>query len=239
MRALLVQRWTLLSRLRRQFPFRLLKKAISNNVVTAASEIYSERLLQSLRDSEALLDGHFLLSSGRHAGRYVQCAKMLQYPERAGAACADIATMIGERFGTQPYDLVVGPAMGAVTMGYELARALSVPGIFAERANGAGFTLRRGFTIEAGARVLVAEDVVTTGKSVKEVLAMLTEMGASEAAVASLVNRSGMENPFGENHAYFRLADLEIPSWEAADCPLCAAADNGPAVKPGSRPGIS
>jgi len=208
-------------------------------VVATASNLYSERLLQSLRDSAALLEGHFLLSSGRHASRYVQCAKMLQYPQRAAAACKDIADMVRERFATQPFDVVVGPAMGAVTLGYELARALDVPGIFAERAAEGGFTLRRGFEIPAGAKVLVAEDVVTTGKSVKEVLAMLHEMGASETAVASLVNRSGVENPFGDKHDYFRLADLEIPSWDADACPLCVESSNGPAIKPGSRPGLN
>ncbi len=197
------------------------------------------RLLQDLRASEALLEGHFLLSSGRHAGRYVQCAKLLQHPERAAAACADLAAAVRERLGQdRPYDLVVGPAMGAVTLGYELARALGVRGVFAERVPEGGFALRRGFAVEPGERVLVAEDVVTTGKSVKEVLSMLQGLGVTEMAVASLVNRSGGDNPFGET-PYFRLADLEVPSWEAADCPLCADPEAGPAIKPGSRPGLS
>ncbi|MBC8329553.1 MAG: orotate phosphoribosyltransferase [Planctomycetes bacterium] len=197
------------------------------------------RLLQALRDSEALLEGHFLLSSGRHAGRYVQCAKLLQHPDRAAAACADLAAAIRDRLGARrPYDLVVGPAMGAVTLGYELARALGVRGVFSERAAEGGFSLRRGFEVRPGERVLVAEDVVTTGKSVKEVLAMLAGLGVTEVAVASLVNRSGGDYPFGEI-PYFRLADLEVPSWQASDCPLCADPAAGPAVKPGSRPGLS
>jgi orotate phosphoribosyltransferase len=200
----------------------------------------ADRLLHSLRESQALLEGHFLLSSGRHAGRYVQCAKLLQHPELASNACKDLAAQAREVCGSDaPYDVVVGPAMGAVTMGFELARAMGVRGIFAERNPEGGFTLRRGFEINPGERVLVAEDVVTTGKSVKEVLVMLKEMGAGETAVASLVNRSGSENPFGENHRYFRLADLEVPSWEASDCPLCADGSVGPAIKPGSRPGLS
>ncbi|HJM38749.1 MAG TPA: orotate phosphoribosyltransferase [Planctomycetota bacterium] len=200
----------------------------------------ADRLLQSLRESEALLEGHFLLSSGRHAGRYVQCAKLLQYPELAAQACQDLAEQAREVCqNEQPFDVVVGPAMGAVTMGFELARAMGVRGIFSERSPEGGFTLRRGFEINPGERVLVAEDVVTTGKSVKEVLLMLQDMGAGETAVASLVNRSGSDNPFGDNHRYFRLADLEVPSWEAEDCPLCVDDSVGPAIKPGSRPGLS
>ncbi len=204
-----------------------------------ADDPVQARLLQGLRASEALLEGHFLLSSGRHAGRYVQCAKLLQHPERAAEACADLAAAVRERHGDErPYDLVLGPAMGAVTLGYELARALGVRGVFAERAPEGGFHLRRGFEVQPGERVLVAEDVVTTGKSVKEVLAMLAGLGVTETAVASLVNRSGGDNPFGDT-PYFRLLDLEVPSWEAADCPLCADSTVGPAVKPGSRPGLS
>jgi orotate phosphoribosyltransferase len=208
-------------------------------VTVAAGTPAADRLLQDLRASEALLEGHFLLSSGRHAGRYVQCARLLQHPERSAAACADLAAMIRAARGDErPYDVVIGPAMGAVTLGYELARALGVRGLFAERAAEGGFALRRGFAVEPGERVVVAEDVVTTGKSVKEVLAMLAGMGVTEVAVASLVNRSGGDAPFGAT-PYFRLADLEVPSWEAADCPLCADPAAGPAVKPGSRPGLA
>ncbi len=190
----------------------------------------------ALLRSEALLEGHFLLSSGRHAGRYVQCARLLQHPERAAAACADLATTIRAALGEdRPFDLVLGPAMGAVTLAYELARALGVRGIFAERAPEGGFRLRRGFAIRPGERVLVAEDVVTTGGSVKEVLSLLGELDADPRAVASLVNRSSGDDPF-DGLPYFRLLDLEVPSWEAADCPLCRDPGIGPATKPGSRP---
>ena len=193
----------------------------------------AERTLASLRECDALLDGHFLLSSGRHAGRYVQCALLLQHPQRAARVCADLASTI--RAAGMEFDVVVGPAMGAVTFAYELARALGVRGVFAERMPEGGFALRRGFAISPGERVLVAEDVVTTGKSAKEVLAMLAAAGTPAGAVASIANRSGGDDPF-DGLAYFRCADLEVPSWEPADCALCADPQVGPAIKPGSRP---
>lgn len=195
----------------------------------------AERTLEALRDSGALLEGHFLLSSGRHAGRYVQCALLLQHPDRAARVCADLAGAL--RAGGKAWDVVIGPAMGAVTFAYELARALGVRGLFAERAPEGGFALRRGFTIAPHERVLVAEDVVTTGKSALEVVALLRSLGVTEIGMASIVNRSGRPDPFG-TLPYSRALDLEVPSWEAAACPLCRAPGAGPAVKPGSRPGL-
>jgi orotate phosphoribosyltransferase len=201
-------------------------------------EEVATRTAEALRESEALLEGHFLLSSGRHAGRYVQCARMLQYPDFAGSVCADLANHVQKTIGqAKPFDVVLGPAMGAVTFSYELARAFGVRGLFAERAAEGGFELRRGFTIDPDEHVLVAEDVVTTGKSAGEVVTMLREMGVKQISAASIVNRSGKDNPFGEI-PYYRCLDLEVPSWEADDCPLCASEDIGPAVKPGSRPGL-
>lgn len=195
----------------------------------------AERTLAALRECGALLEGHFLLSSGRHAGRYVQCALLLQHPQRAAAVCADLAAAM--RAAGSAWDVVIGPAMGAVTFAYELARALGVRGLFAERAPEGGFALRRGFAVAPGERVLIAEDVVTTGKSAREVEAMLRAAGVAALGYASIVNRSGRPDPFG-NVPYFRALDLEVPSWTAADCPLCADAAAGPAVKPGSRPGL-
>jgi len=194
------------------------------------------RLEEALRATGALLEGHFLLSSGRHAGRYVQCARLLQHPERAEAACRDLAGIL-EEAGAGPVDAVVGPAMGAVVLAHELARALGARGLFAERLAEGGFALRRGFEVKPGERVLVCEDVVTTGRSAREVLEMLDEIGAPALGVASLVNRSGGPRPFGEL-PYFRLLDLEVPSWEPQNCPLCAAGAEPP-VKPGSRPAPS
>lgn len=194
------------------------------------------RTLETLRGCQALLEGHFVLSSGRHAGRYVQCALLLQHPDHAGRTCADLAAQI--RGGGGRWDVVIGPAMGAVTFAYELARALGVRGLFAERGPEGGFVLRRGFAVAPGERVLVAEDVVTTGKSAREVVELLRAGGVKEIGVASIVNRSGRADPFGPL-PYWRCLDLEVPSWEAAECPLCRDGKSGPPVKPGSRPGLA
>lgn len=203
----------------------------------APAEEMTDRTVRRLREAGALLEGHFLLSSGRHAGQYIQCAQLLQHPALAGQVCSDLASRIRAATGEErPFDIVVGPALGAVTFAYEVARALGVRGLFAERRVGGGFELRRGFEIQPHERVLVAEDVVTTGGSVKEVLSMLHETGISTVAVAALVNRSADQgNPFGDT-AFFRLADLEVPNWVPEQCPLCKT--GSPAVKPGSRPGL-
>ncbi len=206
--------------------------------MTGGPAAASSRALDLLRESGALLEGHFLLSSGRHAGRYVQCAKLFQDPPRAAEACAALADLVRASTGDdKPFDVVVGPALGAVVMAYELARALGVRGVFAERDPEKGFALRRGFSIEPGERVLVAEDVVTTGGSVRELLAALADSRPASLAVASLVDRSGGDSAFGD-HPFHSLARLEIPSWEEGDCPLCAEGA-GPAVKPGSRPDLA
>lgn len=208
-------------------------------MTASSAQALADNTAAALRKADALLEGHFLLSSGRHAGRYVQCAKMLQYPDLAAQVCAELASAVRHATGEeQPFDLVIGPAMGAVTFSYELARAFGVRGLFAERAVAGGFVLRRGFRIEASERVLVAEDVVTTGKSAGEVVTMLREMGVENISAASIVNRSGMDNPFGE-FPYYRAIDLEVPSWLAEECPLCADSAAGPAIKPGSRPGLN
>jgi len=209
-----------------------------NLVDSPAAQAVAARTEAALAQTRALLEGHFLLSSGRHAGRYVQCAQLLQHPAIAGEVCADLATVLREQHGSeQPFDVVVGPAMGAVTFAYELGRALGVRAIFAERAPEGGFALRRGFTVSPQDRVLVAEDVVTTGKSAGEVVSMLREMGVASISAASIVNRSGGPAPFGEL-PYTACLAVDVPSWEAADCPLCASGEAGPASKPGSRPGL-
>ena len=199
----------------------------------------SERTDKALRKSEALLDGHFLLSSGRHAGRYVQCARLLQYTDLAAQVCADLADKVRQQLGDEkPFDVVIGPAMGAVTFSYELARAFGVRGLFAERAAEGGFDLRRGFEINSNERVLVAEDVVTTGKSAGEVVTMLRAMGVSNISAASIVNRSGIANPFGDDVNYYSCVEVDVPSYEARACPLCESGEHGDAYKPGSRPNI-
>jgi orotate phosphoribosyltransferase len=144
---------------------------------------------QQLRQEDALLHGHFRLSSGLHSDTYVQCARFLRKPELAAPAAAELARQI-RAAGLQP-DVVVGPAMGGVVVSYELARQLSLPSLFTERDDQGQMTLRRGFTLEPGERVIIAEDVVTTGKSTLEVAKVLRGLGVEVLAVASLIDRTG------------------------------------------------
>ena len=173
-----------------------------------------------------MLEGHFLLTSGRHSNRYMQCAKLFQYPEYSEMICKDLAG----RFAGQKIDLVVGPAVGGIIMSYEMARQFNVRNIFAERENGA-MTLRRGFSIPEGAKVLVVEDVVTTGGSVREVMDIVAEAKAEVVGVCVVVDRSGGKIDFG---VPFEAAyETEIQSYEPSQCPLCEQGLE--LVKPGSR----
>lgn len=173
-----------------------------------------------------MLEGHFLLTSGRHSNRYMQCAKLFQYPEYSEMICKDLA----DRFAGQKIDMVVGPAVGGIIMSYEMARQFKVPNIFAERENGA-MTLRRGFSIPEGAKVLVVEDVVTTGDSVREVMDIVAEAKAEVVGVCVVVDRSGGKIDFG---VPFEAAyETEIQSYEPSQCPLCEQGLE--LVKPGSR----
>jgi orotate phosphoribosyltransferase len=174
--------------------------------------------------------GHFLLSSGLHSGDYLQCALYLAHPRRAAHAGALLAAAVREA-GPAP-DLVVAPAMGGLIIGHETARALDVPFLFTERADGA-MVLRRGFGLAPGQRVVVVEDVVTTGKSTREVIAVLSNLGAEVLGVGSMVNRSGDPRPFAPLPSR-HLVEVEFPTWPAAECPLCR--DGVPIAKPGSRP---
>jgi len=195
----------------------------------------SSRVLELLRQSEALLEGHFELSSGNHSDRYFQCARALQFP----AVAHELAASLGERLragGAEPFDLVVGPALGAVVWAFAVADALELPGLFTERVEGT-MALRRGFRIDPGARILVVEDVLTTGGSAREVIELLRGLGAEPRAVGAIVNRTA-GNPFEDlGLPLFALADVEARHWPADRCPLCA--DGGRAVKPGSRPGAA
>ncbi len=190
----------------------------------------AELLTEQLRQEDALLSGHFRLSSGLHSDTYVQCARFLRRPDLAGPAAAALAVQL-EAAGLKP-DVVVGPAMGGVVIGYELARQLRVPGIFTERDAEGQMTLRRGFTIEPGSTVVIAEDVVTTGKSTLEVAKVLREMGAQVLAVASLIDRTGGKD--GLDFPHFALLQVQAATFAPESCPLCAA--GVPVVKPGSRP---
>jgi orotate phosphoribosyltransferase len=174
--------------------------------------------------------GHFLLSSGLHSGDYLQCALYLADPGRAARAGGLLAEALRDAVGE--VDLVVSPAMGGIIVGHETARALAVPFLFTERAGGE-MTLRRGFAVAPGQRVAVVEDVVTTGRSTREVVDLLEATGAVVVVLASLVNRSGVANPFAPR-PYRALLEVAFPTWPAADCPLCR--DGVPIAKPGSRP---
>ena len=183
-------------------------------------------ILKIFKDTEALLEGHFILTSGLHSGSYFQCAKVFQYPWHAETLCRDIA----DHFRDDKIDVVVSPAVGGIVLGQEIARLLGVRSIFAERVDGR-MTLRRGFEIRPGERVLLAEDVTTTGGSVKEVKQAAELVGGEIVAVAAVVDRSGGTAEFGV--PYFSLFQMEVTNHDPEACPLCQA--GGTAVKPGSR----
>lgn len=185
-----------------------------------------EEVLQIFKDSGALLEGHFLLTSGRHSDRYMQCAQVLRFPNYTEKLCSIIA----EAFRDENVDLVIGPAIGGITVSYEVARQLGVPSIFAEREDGK-MTLRRNFSIEPGQRVLVVEDVVTTGGSVVEVMDIVKAKGGEVVGVGVLVDRSNGQVDLGVK--LVPTLQMEVISYEADACPLCK--DGSKPYKPGSR----
>ena len=184
------------------------------------------QILEAFKRTEGILHGHFLLTSGRHSDTYMQCAKLFADPKESETLCGELADRLKE---FKP-DVVVSPAVGGIIMGYEVARKLGVRNLFAERADGK-MTLRRGFKLEKGQRVIVVEDVVTTGGSVKEVVELSREAGCEVVAVASIVDRSNGNVDFGV--PYRALLTMEVKSYEAAECPLCK--DGSIPYKPGSR----
>jgi len=186
-----------------------------------------QRIMELLTQTGVLLEGHFLLTSGRHSGRYLQCARVLQHPDYAAELCGKLAGFFTE----EKIALCVGPALGGVVVAYEVARALGVRGFFAERDQNGLMALRRGFTVSRGERALVLEDVVTTGGSVREVLELITTLGAVAVGVGSIVDRSGGQAAFGV--PFHSLIRLEVETYDPADCPLCRQGLT--AVKPGSR----
>jgi len=179
-----------------------------------------------LVDTGALLNGHFKLTSGRHGAQYMQCAKVLQYPEHT----AYIAKVMADGFKGEEIDIVLAPAVGGIVIGYELARALGAKSLFTEREDGK-MTLRRGFAIPKGARVLIAEDVVTTGGSTREVMAIAKEHGAEIVGACSMVDRTGGELDLGVK--FVSAYSKAMASYDPAECPLCK--EGQPIVKPGSR----
>ena len=185
-----------------------------------------DEVLDIYQKTGALLTGHFLLSSGLHSERYLQSALVLQQPDIATRLCAALA----EHFKEMKIGAVIAPALGGVFVSHETARALGVRALFAERVNGE-LTLRRGFTIKPGERILVVEDVITTGKSTRETIEVVNKAGGVAVAAASLVDRSGGKAELGV--PYKALVTLQVPSFTAEECPLCKAGSKP--VKPGSR----
>lgn len=186
----------------------------------------SEQIIQHFRDTDALLEGHFILSSGLHSPKYLQCALALQYP----ADAAKFGRMIAEQFLDNGIDTVASPAIGGLVIGYAVAAALNVRFLWTERQNGE-MTLRRGFALQPGERILVVEDVITTGGSTRECIAALANGGGSVAAAASIIDRSNGAADVGVPR--ISLVSMDVPSYDPSTCPLCA---NGiEAVKPGSR----
>lgn len=185
-----------------------------------------EQVLEIFARTGVLLEGHFRLTSGLHAAKYLQCAQLLQYPHEAGPLCEQLASYF-KNAGTT---VVAGPATGGIILAYEVAKALGVKNIFGERENGV-MTFRRGFKLEPTDKVLVLEDVVTTGGSVKELIACVKEAGAEVVGVASLVNRSGGRVDFGV--PFKSLVNLDITTYQPEECPMCK--EGSVAYKPGSR----
>ena len=187
-----------------------------------------DRTQELLKKSDALLEGHFILSSGKHSNRYIQCAKLIENP----VYCEEVAKIIANKIKEKgiKVDLCVGPAMGGVIISYELARALGVNAIFTERENGS-MTLRRGFSVEKDMNVIIVEDVITTGKSSFETVDVIRSYGANVVALTSIVNRSNKD----EINALpiISASKIDVEVWDEEDLP--EDIKKIPATKPGSR----
>ena len=188
-----------------------------------------DEVLAEFRAADALLEGHFILSSGLRSPRYLQCARLLMDPARAERIARALAARLPEET-RNAIDIVISPAMGGVIIGHEMGRALGRPAVFVERPEGK-FELRRGFRIDPGAKVLMVEDVVTTGLSSREAIKAIEEAGGKVIAAASIVDRSGGSADLGV--PYTSLIRIDVPTYEADALPPELAAI--PAIKPGSR----
>lgn len=182
-------------------------------------------VIEILKECDALLDGHFLLSSGKHSDRYIQCAKVLRFPDKT----EKVLSTVVEKIKNLDIDLVVGPAMGGVIVSYELGKQLGKESVFTERKDGQ-MQLRRGFEVKPGAKIIIAEDVVTTGKSTIETKKVLESLGGKVIGVACIADRTN--NDIGM--PIYSAIKLDIKVYEANDCPLCKLG-NIDLVKPGSR----
>nr|WP_315470807.1 orotate phosphoribosyltransferase [uncultured Sphingorhabdus sp.] len=188
-----------------------------------------DEILAEFRNVEALLEGHFLLSSGRHSAYYLQCARLLMNPERAGRIALAISQKIPRELRSE-VQVVISPAMGGIIIGHEMGRALGVDAVFVERPDGV-FGLRRGFSLAPGTKVLMVEDVVTTGLSSREAIAAIEAAGGVVVAAASVVDRSAGTVELGV--PFYPLIELNFPTYAADELPPELAATE--AVKPGSR----
>jgi orotate phosphoribosyltransferase len=188
-----------------------------------------DEILDEVRAAEALLEGHFILSSGLHSPRYLQCGRVLMDPARAERLAQALAAKLPAEL-RDAIDVVVSPAMGGIVIGHEMGRALGLPALFVERPQGT-FELRRGFRLDPGQNVLLVEDVVTTGLSSREAIAAIEQAGGKVIGAASLVDRSGGAASFGV--PFTSLIRLDVPTYAADALPADLAAI--PAVKPGSR----
>lgn len=186
----------------------------------------SEQILEHFKETNALLEGHFILSSGLHSPKYLQCALALQYP----ADAAKFGKAIAEHFLDENIETVASPAIGGLVIGYAVAQALNVRFLWTERENGT-MTLRRGFSVKENERILVVEDVITTGGSTRECIEALESRGAITIGAASIIDRSGGAADVGVKR--IALATLEVPSYKPEECPMCA--EGSVAYKPGSR----
>ena len=187
-----------------------------------------DKTIELLKKSDALLEGHFLLSSGKHSDRYIQCAKLIQHPEY----CEEVSKIIAEKLKEADIDvdLCVGPAMGGVIISYELAKAIGTDAIFTERVDN-DMTLRRGFEIPEGAKVIIVEDVITTGKSSFETVEVIRSYGAQVVALTSIVNRSNKDEI--NDLPIISATKIDVNTYDADDLP--EHLKDTPAVKPGSR----
>lgn len=186
----------------------------------------SEQILEHFKQTDALLEGHFILSSGLHSANYLQCALALQYP----ADAAKFGRKIAECFADENIQTVVSPAIGGLIVGYSVAQSLNVRFLWTERESGV-MALRRGFSVKENERILVVEDVITTGGSTCECIEALNLRGVKVIGAASIIDRSGGRADVGVPR--IALAALEVPSYKPEDCPMCAKGET--AVKPGSR----
>lgn len=186
----------------------------------------SESLIDTFRARNALLNGHFVLSSGLHSSEYLQCALALMDP----ADAMRFGTMIADEYRNSEIQMVASPAIGGLVIGFAAAASLGVPFIWTERQNGE-MTLRRGFALEPGIRILVVEDVITTGGSTRECIAALSNAGGNVVAAASIIDRSAGEADVGVPRT--SLLEMDVISYPPENCPMCR--EGIPAVKPGSR----